>query len=167
MSLLQSHKDIYMCLQQAEKRYLEEAEGWQKTKQELAETREKLAKTEKYIQYLKTKTPLTFDATLTTENEVINFGMYSGIPFKEVPESYLKWCCKQDTNEYTNPQFCRLVEWYKQKGKKSTEITMLKHQLEKMTSERNVWRRKFNDLMEGNDDRYMFKDISIAGMRAF
>jgi len=167
MSLLQSHMDIFKGLQQAEKRALEEAEGWLKSKRELAETREKLAKAEKYIQQLKTKTPPVFGATVTTGGEFVNFGMHSGKPFKEVPESYLKWCCKQDTNEYTNPRFCRLVEWYKQQCEKPSEITMLKQELAEMTTERNVWRRQVKDLVEGNDDRYMFKGASIAGMRAF
>ena len=167
MSLSQSHLDIFKGLQQAEKRALEEAEGWLKSKRELAETREKLAKAEKYIQQLKSKTTPVFGATVTTRGELVNFGMHLGKPFKEVPESYLKWCCKQDTNEYTNPQLCRLVEWYTKQGKKPSEITMLKQQLDKMTTERDVWRRQVKDLMEGNDDRYMFKGVSIAGMRAF
>ena len=47
------------------------------------------------------------------DNEIINFGMHKGKQFNNVPSSYLVWCSKQETNEYTNPQFCRLVEWYK------------------------------------------------------
>ena len=46
------------------------------------------------------------------DDEIINFGMHKGKPFNNVPRSYLVWCSKQETNEYTNPQFCRLVEWY-------------------------------------------------------